>query len=221
MNTEQESATASAVETTTTKAADQLIAHTSNFGLLLLAGDPHGDVTEGASFPQFQYEFCPLNSLYLENCWHALWNRVVAVHGLYGDRIKTWTTDGIGKAPGTSWMTEQIYNPHKEAQVWTYGYDASTSRSGICTKLEIRNKAFRLLDDLLEMRKKWQSVCQGLRHELRLLWVRTKLTCAQHLETYSTRIYCSWPRRYYCQRGKNILETAREAHLVDKVLTSI
>jgi hypothetical protein len=68
MNTEQESATASAVETTTTKAADQPIAHTSNFGLLLLAGDPHGDVTEGASFPQFQYEFCPLNSLYLENC---------------------------------------------------------------------------------------------------------------------------------------------------------
>ena len=28
------------------------------FGLMLLAGDLHEDITEGASFPQFQYE-CP------------------------------------------------------------------------------------------------------------------------------------------------------------------
>ncbi|KAE9371781.1 ankyrin [Stipitochalara longipes BDJ] len=106
----------------------------SILGLLLLAGDLHDDITEGASFPQFQ---------------------VVAVHGLYGHRVGTWTTDAIGEEPGTSWMTEQIYKQHKNAQVWTYGYNASINRTGISTRTGIRQKALDLLETLVEMRKNW------------------------------------------------------------------
>jgi hypothetical protein len=62
-------------------------------------------------------------------------------------------------------MTEQIYKEHKDAQVWTFGYDASTNRSGIATRSGIREKAFELLEALLVMRKQWESVCAGLYHE--------------------------------------------------------
>lgn len=85
-------------------------------------------------------------------------NRVVSVHGLYGHRIGTWTTDAIGEEPGTSWMKEQIYREQPDSQVWTYGYDASINKSGIATRMAIQEKAYDLLDKLLEMRKKWKSV---------------------------------------------------------------
>jgi len=55
-------------------------------------------------------------------------------------------------------MREQIHKPHKDAQVWTYGYDASMNRTGIATRTGIRQKAFDLLEVLVEMRKKWEAV---------------------------------------------------------------
>ena len=55
-------------------------------------------------------------------------------------------------------MTEQIYKQHKDAQVWAWGYDASINRAGISTRTGIRQKAFELLETLVKMRKKWETV---------------------------------------------------------------
>jgi hypothetical protein len=78
---------------------------------------------------------------------------VVAVHGLYGDREDTWTTDGTDDVPGSNWLKDQIYESYPSSRILTFGYNASDTRAGISTMAGIRKKALQLLDDLVELRK--------------------------------------------------------------------
>lgn len=75
---------------------------------------------------------------------------VVAVHGIYGDRENTWMTEGTHDEPGCNWLKDRIYNVYPRSRILTFGYDAE---AGIYAMTRIREKAFQLLDDLVELRE--------------------------------------------------------------------
>lgn len=80
-------------------------------------------------------------------------NSVVAVHGLYGDRENTWTTDGKNNAPGSSWLKDKIHEHYPASRVLSVGYGANDTMAGI------REMALRLLDGLVEQRESLNPVC--------------------------------------------------------------
>ena len=55
----------------------------------------------------------------------ADFNSIVAVHGLNGDPIRTWTTEGSNKC----WLKDPDLLPAhlKRSRVLTYGYDAAVA----------------------------------------------------------------------------------------------
>jgi alpha-beta hydrolase superfamily lysophospholipase len=55
---------------------------------------------------------------------------VVAVHGLGGHRIYSWT-DG----PNDSWLTEFANTHHQPAAVYTYGYPSGASHTTVAQDL--------------------------------------------------------------------------------------
>lgn len=77
---------------------------------------------------------------------------VVAVHGIYGDRMNTWMTNETNDQPGTNWL-EQVHEDNPSSRIMTFGYDASHSEGGLYTMGRIRDKALQLLDDLVELRR--------------------------------------------------------------------
>jgi hypothetical protein len=84
---------------------------------------------------------------------------VVAVHGIFGDRENTWTTEETDGQSGINWLKERIYDDYSSSRVLTYGYDASHTGAGVYTMGGIREKALQLLDDLVELRKGLKPVC--------------------------------------------------------------
>lgn len=82
---------------------------------------------------------------------------VVAVHGIYGDRENTWTTDETNDQPSKNWL-KQIYEDNPSSRIMTFGYDASHTGAGVYTMGRIRDKALQLLDDLVERRRGPNSI---------------------------------------------------------------
>lgn len=79
-------------------------------------------------------------------------NSVVAVHGLYGDRENTWTTDGRNNAPGSNWLKDKIHEDYPTSRVLSVGYGANDTSAGTLTMAGIRQRALQLLDGLVELR---------------------------------------------------------------------
>ena len=86
-------------------------------------------------------------------------NSVVAVHGLYGDRETTWTYEEEREEGEIEDKSEMRWNWLKdgsltepEPRTLTFGYDASLTNNGIVRAEGIKEKALKLLDELVEHR---------------------------------------------------------------------
>jgi hypothetical protein len=73
--------------------------------------------------------------------------------------MDTWTSDTTNDVPGSNWLGDQLFYRQYRSRILAYGYDASNTRSGIFTRAGIREKALRLLDELVELRKTSKPVC--------------------------------------------------------------
>lgn len=85
-------------------------------------------------------------------------NSVVAVHGLYGDRENTWTTDGRNNGPGSNWLKDKIHKDYPTSRVLSVGYGANDISVGMSTMADIRKMALRLLDGLVQQRESLNPV---------------------------------------------------------------
>ncbi|KAK0706162.1 Alpha/Beta hydrolase protein, partial [Lasiosphaeria miniovina] len=75
---------------------------------------------------------------------------VVAVHGLNGHRIETWTqTSGMGES--TLWLKDLLHTKLPGVRVMTFGYDATVL--GNTSEQKVRNHAGSLLAELRDLRE--------------------------------------------------------------------
>lgn len=73
---------------------------------------------------------------------------LVAVHGLLGDRVSTWTTESDDNC-----LRDKIYDGFPgAARILSFGYDNSDGSPDISTRAGIRQTARRLLDELVKLR---------------------------------------------------------------------
>jgi hypothetical protein len=83
---------------------------------------------------------------------------VVAVHGIHGNSKDTWAST---EDSSTTWLTEAIFDRLPWRYCWTrilkYSYSMEENDKGATyTRKGIRDHAFQLIKDLLELRKQGQ-----------------------------------------------------------------
>ncbi|KAI9793748.1 MAG: hypothetical protein M1833_000694 [Piccolia ochrophora] len=124
---------------------------------------------------------------------------IVAVHGLYGDRLDTWKYEEKEKGeedkpPSSSWnwLEEGFSAEGPSPRVLTFGYDASLSSNGIATAAGVEEKALHLLDALVECRKSIPPAVSRplvfIAHDLGGIVVKKALCIASHMPAKYGRI---------------------------------
>ncbi len=73
---------------------------------------------------------------------------IVAVHGLYGPREKTWSSE-----KHSSWLKHLVVTEGWEARVIKYVYNAEDMARSLYTRKAISREALRLLQKLAELRR--------------------------------------------------------------------
>lgn len=73
---------------------------------------------------------------------------IVAIHGLNGDRDKTWTADN-----GKNWLRHFLPKDIPNARIFTFGYSAHTHSCSDVSQQSVNEYALNLLGELKDQRK--------------------------------------------------------------------
>lgn len=115
---------------------------------------------------------------------------IVAVHGLDGDSVSSWTDS----ASRICWLSHPDFLPFaiSNARILTFGYDANTmaDRTSSATLTE---HADSLVESLV--RRRCGTEVRILRHSYAPNWWNIDTGPSNHL-------HCPKPRRYHSQRGE-------------------
>lgn len=99
---------------------------------------------------------------------------IVAVHGVNGHRVKTWTRQDTGTAesePPEMWLSEVLHTSVPNARVMTYGYFADPAAGRFFEELALRHDARELLRQLQKKRKDCE-VCRPYSSTARWIPIR-------------------------------------------------
>jgi hypothetical protein len=109
---------------------------------------------------------------------------IIAIHGLDGHRIKSWTMDS-----GAFWLQDQLPSVAPRARVMTYGYNAYTRGSSVLSNQKIYQHGQDLITLLANERQK-PEVNPAPSHKATLLFSYSFLGCKA-----TNHFHCAQPWR--------------------------
>ncbi|KAI5840345.1 hypothetical protein BZA05DRAFT_267123, partial [Tricharina praecox] len=113
---------------------------------------------------------------------------IVAVHGVNGHRVKTWTRQDTGTAesePPEMWLSEVLHTSVPNARVMTYGYFADPAAGRFFEELALRHDARELLRQLQKKRKDCENTpLVFVGHNLGGVLIKELLWVANHEKDY-------------------------------------
>jgi protein SERAC1 len=121
----------------------------------VLSRNPRSDANAdslGIEIQRYDDEDCPLGIKILREHAKAIVD-IVFVHGLTGDRERTWHSVPDRRHPnGVLWPKELLPHSIPESRILTFGYDAYIVRSGQVPNNRIRDHARDLVNELARAR---------------------------------------------------------------------